>query len=128
MTTANDEAGACSEQGRPLAQPHQREFSYPAASSVKGRVLGALLTGDTLTHLDCWRRFGSARLSHHAYALRGIGWPVKTDERTVTTTDGGRSASVGFYALPGETIANAGDEGQAYAAECRRINAERRAA
>ena len=122
------EAGAFCEKARPQGKAHQREFCFPSPSAVKGRVLGALLAGETLTHLDCWRRFGSARLAHHAYVLRGIGWPVQMEERAVTTSDGGRSAIIGNYFLPRETIAAAGERAQTFAAECARINAERRAA
>jgi Helix-turn-helix domain len=106
----------------------QAEFSFPAPSTVKGRVLGALLRGERLTHLDCWRRFGSARLSHHIYCLRGTGWPVQMAEETVTTTDAGRPASIGVYFLTPETIEAAGERGQRYAQECARVEAERRAA
>lgn len=105
------------------------QFSYPHPSSVKGRVLGALLRGgESLTHLDCWRRFGSSRLSHHVFMLRNAGWPVEMVEKTVATSDGGRTASIGEYFLPADIIAASGERGQRYAAECERINAERRRA
>jgi hypothetical protein len=104
------------------------ELCYPSPQTVKGRVLGALLNGQSLTHLDCWRRFGSARLSHHSYILRGSGWPVQMIEETVTTSDAGRPATIGVYFLTPESIADAGQRGQKYAAECARIEAERRAA
>ncbi len=106
------------------------ELCYPNPQTVKGRVLGALLRGcgERLTHYDCWRRFGSARLSHHAYILRGSGWPVQMIEETVTTSDAGRPATIGVYFLTPELIADAGECGQKYAAECARIEAERRAA
>ena len=103
-------------------------FSYPPTHSVKGRVLGALLRRERLTHLDCWRRFGSARLSHHIYVLRGIGWPVEMIEETVTTSDAGRPATIGIYFLMPLTIAQAGAGGQAYAEDAARVEAERRAA
>lgn len=102
-------------------------FSYPPHSSVKGRVLGAHLRGERLTHWDCWRRFSSARLSHHEYVLRGIGWNISMVEETVTTNDAGRPATIGVYFLTPEIIAAAGEEGQRYAAECAKIEAERRA-
>ena len=102
--------------------------TFPSPHSVKGRVLGALLRGDRLTHLDCWRRFGSARLSHHIYVLRGIGWSVEMIEETVTTSDAGRAATIGIYLLRAEAISQAGEEGQRYATECARIEAERKAA
>lgn len=101
---------------------------FPAASSVKGRVLGALLRGERLTHLDCWRRFGSARLSHHVYVCRRLGWNVQMTEETITTSDAGRSATIGIYWLAPEVIDEAGERGRQYAAECARIDAERRAA
>ena len=96
--------------------------AFPSPLSVKGRVLGSLLRGERLTHLTCWLRFGSARLSHHIYVLRGIGWPVEMIEQTVTTSDAGRPASIGVYFLTPETIAEAGDRGQQDTAECSRID------
>lgn len=107
--------------GSPPAQ-----FPLPDPSTVKGRCLGALLRGERLTHLDCWKRFGSARLSHHAYILRGMGWPVEMVEQVVTTSDAGRAASIGVYSLSPDTIAAAGDEGREYAEECGRVELERR--
>ena len=47
-----------------LPSQNQGVGAYPRPSSVKGRVLASLLTGAELTHLDCWRRYGSARLAH----------------------------------------------------------------
>lgn len=105
-----------------------QSFSYPAASAVKGRVLGALLRGEFLTHLDCWRRFGSSRLSHHVWALRRLGWPVMMLETTVRTSDAGRAAQIGEYYLNADTIAEAGEEGRRYAEQCQRVELERRAA
>jgi hypothetical protein len=110
------------------AQGKSAELRYPPPLSVKGRVLGALLRGERLTHLDCWRRFGSSRLSHHIYILRGLGVPVRMIEETVTTSDAGRPAEIGVYFLTPELIDDAGERGQRYAAECARIEAERRAA
>ena len=103
-------------------------FCYPDPMTVKGRTLGALLRGERLTHLDCWRRFGSARLSHHIYMLRGIRWDVQMAEETVTTSDAGRPASIGIYWLSPEVIDEAGERGRQYATDCARIEAERRAA
>lgn len=106
----------------------QNEFCYPSVHSVKGRTLGALLRGERITHLDCWRRFGSARLSHHVYVLRGIGWQVLMVEEQVTTSDAGRTASIGIYSLSPDVISKAGERGRHYAAECAMIELERRAA
>lgn len=103
-------------------------FPYPAAEAVKGRVLGALLRGELLTHLDCWRRFGSARLAHHVHVLRRSGWPVQMMETSVRTSDAGRAAQIGEYYLNADTIAEAGEAGQTFAEQCQRIEVERRAA
>lgn len=103
-------------------------FCYPSPSTVKGRTLGALLRGEHLTHLDCWRRFGSARLSHHVYILRGMGWAVQMIEQAVTTTDAGRSATIGVYFLSPEVIEATGEHGKRFADECAQIEIERRAA
>lgn len=111
-----------------LGEASASAFSYPDTSTVKGRVLGILLSSERLTHKDVWLRFGSARLSHHIYILRGIGWPIQTVERTVTTSDAGRPAIIGVYFLEAAVIAAAGEPGQRYAEECARIGAERRAA
>lgn len=111
-----------------LGEARTDAFSYPDAHTVKGRTLGALLRGERLTHLDCWRRFGSARLSHHIYCLRRIGWNVPMLEETVTTTDAGRPAIIGVYYLDADVIRAAGEPGQRYADECARVEQERRAA
>ena len=107
---------------------NELSFCYPSPQSVKGRVLGSLLRGEKLTHLDCWRRFGSARLSHHVYVLRGIGWPVQIVEKTIKTSDAGRPATIGIYFLTPETIRDVGANGEQYAATCAVVEAERRAA
>lgn len=91
---------------------------YPGPSSVKGRVLAALLTGAELTHLDCWERFCSSRLAHHVHMLRegGAGWPIQTVERPVPTSDG-RLVIIAFYRLPKATIDQVGEAGAAYIAK-----------
>lgn len=101
------------------------KLTYPDSKTVKGRTLGALLRGERLTHLDCWLRFGSARLSHHIYMLRGIGWPVQMIEQTVTTRDAGRAATIGVYFLNPEAIVDAADIGNVYAKECASVERER---
>lgn len=112
--------------GDQLALDFQRP-AYPSPATVKGRVLGALLRGERLTHKDCWLRFGSSRLSHHVYELRRA-WPVFMEEVNVITSDGGRTAIIGVYYLTADVIAAAGLEGHDFAAECLRIERERRAA
>ena len=111
-----------------LGETSTAAFSYPSPQTVKGRVLGSLLRGDRLTHKDVWLRFGSARLSHHIYILRGMGWPIQMVEHTVTTSDAGRPATIGVYYLEPAVIKAAGERGRRYAEECARIEAERRAA
>lgn len=101
---------------------------FPDPHSVKGRVLGALLRAEHITHKDCWLRFGSSRLSHHIHVLRRHhGWPVAMEWVDVTTFDAGRKAEIGRYSLPDNAIAIAGELGQRYAAETLRIERERRA-
>lgn len=124
----NSKDNALRQQGEGGNETTAPVFSYPSPETVKGRVLGALLRGDRLTHWDCWRRFGSARLSHHIYVLRGMGWPVMIEEQTVTTSDAGRMAAIGVYSLHSDVIAQAGERGQQFAAECALIEQERRAA
>ncbi len=128
MTSKCSEAGACSQQARPQNEYTSRQFSFPEPASVKGRVLGALLRGEHLTHLDCQYRFGSSRLAHHVHVLRRAGWPVRIFERVVTTSDAGRTAAIGEYFLEPETIAEAGEVGLGYARKCARIELDRRVA
>jgi hypothetical protein len=49
-------------------------------------------------------------------------------ETSVRTADAGRPAMIGEYYLNADTIAEAGEAGQRYAAEASRIEIERRAA
>lgn len=96
-------------------------FSFPHPSTVKGRVLGDLLAGRTITHKDTWIEHGSSRLAHHAYALRRDGWPVDMVEREVQTSDSGRTAAIGFYSLPQDAIDQAGERGQRFVAAVRAL-------
>lgn len=89
--------------------------TYPAPASVKGRVLAALLRGESLTHADCWRSFGSSRLAHHVFKLRAAGWPIACAEAAAPTSDG-RTPIIGRYSLPQTAIAEAGERGQQFAA------------
>ena len=91
-------------------------LSYPPPSTVKGRVLGDLLAGRTITHRDTWIEHGSSRLAHHVYSLRRDGWPVDMVEREVPTSDSGRSAAIGFYSLPQDALHQAGERGQRFVA------------
>jgi hypothetical protein len=99
---------------------------FPNAETVKGRVLGALLHGEKLTQKEAWFRFGSATLTQAVYALKRSGWTIRTDPVTVKTTDAGRPAIIGVYYLDPDTIAAAGEYGQQYADQARRIETERK--
>lgn len=94
-------------------------FSYPQRETVKGGVLADLLSGRTITHLDCWRDHGSSRLAHHIYVLKADGWPVHVVEKEVSTRRG-RRAQIAFYSLKPETIEAAGERGQRFVAQCAR--------
>lgn len=96
-------------------------FSFPHPSTVKGRVLGDLLAGRTITHKDTWIEHGSSRLAHHVYALRRDGWPIDMVEREVPTSDSGRTAAVEFYSLPQDAIDQAGERGQRFVAAVRAL-------
>jgi hypothetical protein len=112
-------------------------FSSPSPQTVKpilpdmkflpGRFLGILLTGRRYTHKESWLELGHARLADSAWKLRRLGWPVQMVEEVVATSDAGRSATIGVYYLAPEAIADAGECGQRYAAECARLEACRRA-
>jgi hypothetical protein len=97
----------------------EASFTYPRPGSVKAAVLAALLRGESLTHLDCWRRFSSSRLAHHAFMLRGAGWPILCNDDQVLTSDG-RLQIIGRYSLPQTAIAEAGERGQRFADDARR--------
>lgn len=101
---------------------------FPDMDFLPGRVLGILLTGRRYTSKDAWIELCHSRCSDSIWKLRRLGWPVQMVEEVVATGDAGRPASIGVYFLTPESIADAGEPGQKYAAECARIEAERRAA
>lgn len=123
----NGESGIDCESIRPQIKYTKSPLCFPAPRSVKGQVLGDLLSGRKITHLHCWREHGSSRLSHHIMMLRKAGFDVVTVEVDAPTSDG-RIAQIGLYHLPVETIELAGELGQRFVAECARVAAERRAA
>ena len=89
---------------------------------------GSLNSGRRYTHLDAWRELGHSRLADSVWKLRKAGWPVEIVEQEVATSDCGRPALIGIYHLAPEVIAEAGDAGQQYVADCLRAESERRAA
>lgn len=111
-TVQNDKArwGAGSEV---TANASAIAFCYPPRDTVKGGVLADLLSGRTITHLDCWQDHGSSRLAHHIYVLKADGWPIQVIEKEVPTRRG-RRAQIAFYSLKPETIATAGERGQCF--------------
>lgn len=125
MDLSNENAALA---GAAFKTSYDESIFYPSPQSVKGRCLGALLRRERLTHWDCWKRWGSSRLSHHVHVLRKAGWPIEMVEETVKTSDAGRPATIGVYFLDAETILKAGERGQKYAEECARVEIERRAA
>lgn len=130
------EGGANRELARPHIETPALQFSYLDSTSVKptfpnpaflpGRVLGILLTGRRYTHKDSWIELGHARLADSIWKLRRLGWQIEMVEEVVATSDAGRPATIGIYFLAPEVIAEAGERGQQYAAECARIEAARR--
>lgn len=103
-------------------------FYYPDHETVHGQVLAAFLNGEELTTLAARPRLHTTTLTQSVQKLRRAGWPVVTERITVATADGDRQAHVGRYSLPLEAIALAGERGQQYSTECRRLAAERQAA
>lgn len=101
---------------------------YPDPNTVHGQTLGAFLRGEQLTTLEARPRLHTTTITQAVQKLRGAGWPVVTERITVPTADGDRQANIGRYSLLPETIIDAGETGQRYAAECAQIKAERRAA
>lgn len=84
------------------------EVVFPNPSSVAGRILSDLLAGGEITHLDCWNKYGAARLAHQIYTLRSCGWAVVTNRRRVKTSDGDRTATIAFYSFPEEMLQEVG--------------------
>jgi hypothetical protein len=108
--------------------PRQVKTSFPSLKFLPGRVLAILLSGRRFTHKDSWLELGHARLADSIWKLRRLGWTVQMDEETLATSDAGRPATIGIYFLKPETIADAGERGREFVAECARIEQERRAA
>ncbi|HMW57592.1 MAG TPA: helix-turn-helix domain-containing protein [Rhodocyclaceae bacterium] len=73
-------------------------YDFPTERTVKAAVLADLLEGRSSTHRDCWLEHGSSRLAHHILVLRDGGWPIETNRRLVSTSDG-RTADIAHYSL-----------------------------
>ncbi|MBN3770715.1 helix-turn-helix domain-containing protein [Burkholderia sp. Se-20378] len=96
------------------APPIEAAYSYPEASSVRGRALAALLRGERLTQADALSRWATSRLSSAIYQLRGLGWPIMAVAVPVQTRDNGRTATIARYRLPAFAIKKAGERGQRF--------------
>lgn len=118
-TTDNSQVALCFD-GPPVVNR-----KYPDPRYLPGRILARLLHGRRYTHLDAWRELGHSRLADSVWKLRQAGWPVETVEQDVVTRDCGRSAQIGIYFLAPEAIADAGEAGQRYAADCLRAESDR---
>ena len=70
----------------------------PAAGTARAAILAELETGRTLTSLEAWQRIGTSRLAADIHALRGMGWPIVSEESPVQCREG-RSARVAVYRL-----------------------------
>lgn len=77
-----------------------RNCRRPAQGSTREAILDELLSGRTLTSLRAWREFGASRLAADIYALRGLGWPVVSEEIVVAAREG-RTVRIARYRLPG---------------------------
>jgi hypothetical protein len=127
-------------QGREVSTTDESQFAlcfdapravnrkFPDPRHLPGRVLARLLQSCRYTHKDSWLELGHARLADSIWKLRRAGWPVETVEREVATSDCGRPAQIGIYYLTPEAIAEAGEAGQRYAADCLRAESDRRSA
>lgn len=102
-----------------------KSFTYPDPHTVHGQALGVFLAGYALTTLDARPLLHTTTITQAVQKLKGAGWPILTERVAVQTSDGDRTANIGRYVLPQNTIALAGERGVEYARECARIRAER---
>lgn len=70
----------------------------PAAGTARADVLAALESGERLTSLEAWQRFGTSRLAADVFELRRMGWPVVSEETPVRCREG-RSARIATYRM-----------------------------
>lgn len=115
------------------ARPQNSETSartgqsyYPDCESVRGRILGAMLRGDSLTQQDALRRFSNFRLAADIHELGRRGWLIDSQMVEVTTKDAGRKSEVKRYWIPGDSIAATGEDGRLFAEAARQAEISRR--
>lgn len=72
----------------------------PAAGTARGKILDALLAGQSLTSLEAWRMYGSSRLAADVHELRRAGWVIESEQIAVRARSG-RTANVVRYRLVG---------------------------
>lgn len=70
----------------------------PAAGTARADVLAALESGERLTSLEAWQRFGTSRLAADVFELRRMGWPVIAAEIKVPCREG-RTSRVAQYRI-----------------------------
>ncbi|MFA7597401.1 MAG: helix-turn-helix domain-containing protein [Novosphingobium sp.] len=75
-----------------------RNCRWPAPGTARAAVLNALLAGRILTSLTAWRELGASRLAADVHALRGLGWPILSEEADVAAREG-RSARIAQYRI-----------------------------
>lgn len=108
--------------------PLTGRFYYPHCESVRGRILGAMLRGDSLTQQEALKRFSNFRLAADIHELGRRGWMIDSEMIEVTTKDAGRKSEVKRYWITGDLIAEAGDDGRMFAEAARHAEIERMAA
>lgn len=91
-------AGFEGQQGHATAIAQQAYRKHPAAGTIRAAVLEALLAGRSLTSLEAWQELGTSRLAADVHELRGMGWPIVSEEIDVQARDG-RTARVACYRL-----------------------------
>jgi hypothetical protein len=100
---------------------------YPDVECVRGRILGAMLRGDSLTQQDALKRFSNFRLAADIHELGKHGWLIDSEMIEVMTKDAGRKSQVKRYWIPTDAITAAGEFGIQYAESARQAEISRMA-
>lgn len=66
----------------------QHQCKRPVEGSARAAVLAALEAGQSLTHAEALRDFGTFRLAADVHALKRAGWPIIATEVEVPTRRG----------------------------------------